>query len=222
MKRVLWLLLCLLGGSAAAFAADLPAAPFPQSLPVAAYNWGGLYYGINGGYGFGNSDWQAAPGFPDTGHFNVDGGLVGGTVGVNVQYGQFVFGVEADVDGTTVNGSVACGLGTCETSNGWLVTVRGRVGYAIDRVLLFGTAGGAAGNVKATVAGIGTGGNTEAGWAAGAGVEYGLMDMMTARIEYLFVDLANGECSIGVCGMPIPVNFDASLVRVGVNIKLPF
>src|SRR5262249_955301 len=66
-----------------ALAADLPVArPAPAYYPVATvYDWGGGYFGINGGYAFGQSDWSD-PGNPSglgsTGNFHVGGGLVGG------------------------------------------------------------------------------------------------------------------------------------------------
>ncbi len=220
-----------------ALAADLPVAPPPPRapatyVPVAApvYNWSGIYVGVNGGYGFGDSNWDfsSAVGFPlTTGNFDVHGPLVGGTIGANFQTGQFVFGVEADGDWTDISGSAGvCSPATCQTSNEWLATLRGRVGYAFDRALIYATAGGAAGNVKATLSAGGVSLSTdtnEFGWTAGGGIEYALTNNLTAKVEYLFVDLGNGSlsCSVATCGIPItvPVSFDASLVRAGLNFK---
>jgi outer membrane immunogenic protein len=72
-------------------------------MPV--YNWGGIYIGINGGFGFGQCDWSVPGTAIDTGNFNVSGGLFGGTVGANVQYDAFVFGVEGDFNGSWIKGS---------------------------------------------------------------------------------------------------------------------
>lgn len=87
----------------------------------------------------------------------------GGTAGYNYQAGQWVVGVEGDIDWSGVrgtngnrsatavcNGPVAAG-GTgfaCATENSWIGTVRGRVGFAVNNVLFFGTAGVAFGDVK--------------------------------------------------------------------------
>jgi outer membrane immunogenic protein len=205
-------------------------------VPVAApiYNWSGVYIGINGGYGFGTSNWDfsSAVGFPaSTGNFDINGPLIGGTVGVNFQTGQFVFGVEADGDWADIKGSAGfCSPLTCQTSSDWLATIRGRVGYAFDRVLIYGTAGGAAGDVKGTFSGtlFGTpfsisSDSSEFGWTAGGGIEYGITENLTARVEYLFVDLGNGSlsCSAATCGVPVsvPVSFEASLVRAGLDFK---
>jgi outer membrane immunogenic protein len=57
----------------------------PTKAPTyyAPYNWTGFYIGINGGGGFGRSEWNSAIG--STGSFDVSGGLVGGTIGYNWQ-----------------------------------------------------------------------------------------------------------------------------------------
>ena len=82
-----------------AVAADLPyPRPVPQA-PVAylppppVFSWTGFYIGINGGGGFGNSNWLD-PVQGNSGNFNTSGFLIGGTVGANYQIGQFVLGVE--------------------------------------------------------------------------------------------------------------------------------
>jgi outer membrane immunogenic protein len=240
MKRIV-LAAALALSAVPAFAADLPAPPPPPQapaayVPVAApiYNWGGIYVGINGGYGFGQSAWSPTGGV-GTGNFDVNGGLVGGTLGFNFQNGPWVFGVEGDIDWSDINGSttnttVCVGI-TCtfQTQNDWLGTVRGRVGYAFDRVLVYATGGGAFGDIKATFSAAGLSAsttNTEFGWTAGGGVEVGITQNFTAKVEYLFVDLANGSfaCPVGApCGTAsVPVSFDASLVRGGLNYKFNF
>lgn len=233
MKRILLAGTFALAAASPSLAADLPQpmAPAPRApaayvpAPSPVYDWAGIYVGINGGYGFGNSDWEPAGGTA-TGNFNVNGGLAGATIGANMQSGQFVFGIEADGDWSGLSGSTSsggCALSTCTTSNNWLATVRGRAGYAFDRVLVYGTAGGAMGDVKAAIP-TGSTDDTEFGWTAGAGVEVGLTPNLTAKVEYLFVDLANGSCGAALCGgTAVPVTFDTSLVRAGLNFKFnPF
>ena len=118
--------------------------------------------------------------------------------------------------------------GQCEAKNMSLSTVRARVGYAADRVLFDGTAGGAFGNIE-TGANGGFVSSTKVGWTAGAGVEVAFADNWTARVEYLFVDLENANCSAAnPCGVNfvttgLPANqsvkFDANLIRLGVDYK---
>lgn len=246
MKRLLMAGALVFAAAAGhALAADLPQPAPPPQAPVAyvpavapVYNWGGIYFGANGGYGFGNSEWSDpnnTSGLGSTGNFGVTGFLVGPTVGVNFQTDAFVFGIEGDFDGSWLDGkssSPFCGVSLgfpagsqCETKNTWLSTVRARVGYAADRVLFYGTAGGAFGNIEAGANG-GFVSSTKAGWTAGAGVEVAFADNWTARVEYLFVDLQNTTCSTAnPCGNDVlgpanqTVKFDANLIRLGVDYK---
>ncbi len=212
--------------SAPAWAADLPQpAPPPPQAPAAyiptvapVYNWGGIYLGLNGGYGFGSSEWSGAG--LNTQSFNTSGGVVGGTLGANFQSDAFVFGLETDLDWTGITGSTTCVAvnPTCTTSNDWLGTTRVRVGYAADRVLFYGTGGAAYGNVQANVNGV-TSSSTKAGWTAGAGVEAAFADNWTARLEYLYVDLSKASCGTACGGAPINVTFTQNLVRAGIDYK---
>ena len=54
--------LALLASSFSAQAADIPRPVYKGVRPVVAYyNWTGFYVGINGGYGWGTSDWSVVP-----------------------------------------------------------------------------------------------------------------------------------------------------------------
>lgn len=110
MKRILIVAVASMMAASRALAADLPV-PAPAYYPVATvYNWGGGYIGINGGYGFGQSEWGNDPlnpsGNNSSGNFNVNGGLVGGTIGVSGQWGAFVLGVEGDFDWQDIRGTL--------------------------------------------------------------------------------------------------------------------
>ncbi len=98
----------------------------------------------------------------------------------------------------------------CTTQSDWLATVRGRAGYAFDRILIYGTGGGAFGNVQAgTVAGGLFQSATQIGWTGGAGVEFAFTPNLTGKIEYLYVDLGNMSCGQPSCinGTSITVAF---------------
>ena len=228
MKRFLIAAALAFAAVGPAIAADLPepAPPPPPRAPATyiptmapVYNWGGIYFGINGGYGFGSTNWTA-PGL-SSGAFNASGYVVGVTVGANFQADAFVFGLEGDLDTSGIDGSVGatCSPVNCETKNTWLSTFRGRVGYAADRVLFYGTAGGALGNIEAANVPSGFITSTKAGWTAGAGVEAAFADNWTARIEYLFVDLQNASFSGNHIAGPVTVTLDSNVVRVGVDYK---
>lgn len=208
----------------AASAADLPPRPqpvykAPAYVAPAAYSWSGFYLGINGGGAFGRSGFD---GFPPTGGFNTSGGLLGGTVGANWQMGQIVLGLEGDADWSNVKGSTACGAAsTCTTTNTWLSTVRGRVGYAVDRFLPYVTGGLAAGNIEAATAGFPGASANRAGWTVGGGVEMAITGPWTAKVEYLHADLGHFDCGTA-CGALLPpdnVKLQEDIVRGGVNYR---
>jgi len=255
MKRILIVAVASLLAASRASAADLPVpGPAPAYYPVAAvYDWGGGYIGINGGYAFGQSEWSDPlnpSGNTSSGHFNVNGGLVGVTMGVSGQWGAWVFGVEGDFDWqglsgssssvfctgiflSPVIGSPAGGL-SCKTQSNWIGTLRVRAGYAWDRVLVYGTVGGAGANVEVGLNGLPTQTNPEIGWTAGGGLEWAFADNWTAKVEYLFVGLTGkAPCNHGYsCGYDAPataalpavngnnaVTLNENLIRVGVNFK---
>ena len=151
MRRIL-LAACaaILALAQPSLAADLarPIYKAPPRAPyyVAPFSWTGAYIGINGGYGFGKSNYE----FGGTNDFNVKGAMVGGTAGYNLQTGTWVWGLEADLDASWIKGNdaVACIAPGCETKNLWLGTGRGRIGFTMDRALIYGTGGAALGSLK--------------------------------------------------------------------------
>ena len=222
-----------------ASAADLPppvAAPPPRApavyVPV-VYNWSGFYLGINGGYGFGSSEWNGPAG-TSAGSIHPSGFLAGGTIGANLQTGGFVFGIEADGDWQDYYGSSVAGCGglggalglaattVCKTKSNWLGTVTGRAGWAFDRVLVFGTGGAAFTDILSGPVPPGAfDSSTEVGWTAGGGVEYGITENWTAKVEYLFIKFPNGSCN-AACGTPtspVSVGLSENIVRAGINYK---
>src|ERR1700728_99441 len=162
-------------------AADLSVAPLYKAPPVEvtqAYNWTGFYLGVNGGGGWGHSFWSAQPA-----GVNLSGGLVGGDGGYNWQVGHVVLGVEGDVDWSAFQGSrtsTPCPVG-CTTSDNWLSTVRGRVGYAFDRFMPYATGGLAVGDIRAAMPGFSSGTSTNAGWTLGGGLEVALPGNWSAK-----------------------------------------
>ncbi len=209
-------LLAFAAGTAAA--ADLPPRyPPPYRAPIYSpvYNWTGFYLGINGGGGWGRTQWDGID------KFDVSGGLIGGTIGYNWQFSQVVVGIEGDIDWSGIRGTTTtlCGPG-CETRNHWLATVRGRVGYAFDRFLPYLTAGLAVGDINANVPGFPGGSITTAGWTVGGGLEVGIVSNVSVKAEYLFVDLGNFNCGFN-CGLGANgnVSFYTNVFRAGLNVR---
>jgi outer membrane immunogenic protein len=251
---VLVLSLSLLGVERAR-AAELPL-PGPAPIPPTSYypnsyypvsppiNWGGVYIGLNGGYGLGQSVWNNS--FGSTGAFAVDGGVFGGTLGINYAgFGDWVLlGLEGDFDWSGATGSGNCSIvvafpgSTCQTRIDWLSTFRFRAGYTWSHFLLYATAGGAVGDFRISTQPSGFGHNPTSplGWTAGVGAEYLFTDAISAKLEYLYVNLGTIGCPTATttpAGVPVPVSalcnadtlgggkvsFTENLIRAGVNYK---
>jgi outer membrane immunogenic protein len=193
-------------------AADLEPPPVYPVAPVPVYTWTGIYFGANGGYAFG----QATPMGLFTDSFsafsvNANGLLAGATVGAQIQSGHVVMGLEGDIDWMNINGSSSgtinfngAPIGTANLSSNVSAfgTLRPRIGYALDNWLLYTTAGLAFTDEKSNLTGpigfvCGSGAansppcsslsNLHLGLAAGAGVEYGITQNLSAKVEYLWV-----------------------------------
>jgi outer membrane immunogenic protein len=199
--------LYLLGGIAVAtpaLAADpvLMDQPIFAPVPIAQYSWEGFYAGGFVGAGWGKRDWDGEfLGIPindERFRYSPDGALIGATIGYNWQHGQIVYGVEADAawarlrDGVseTILGSTTI----AETEVSWLATVRGRVGYAFDRYLVYGTGGIAfagVGDTDVTRTPLFGGPISDSasavhtGWTVGFGGEAKLNDAWSLKLEYL-------------------------------------
>ena len=202
MKRIVGaaaLLMMVAGGSAAA--ADLPhPSYYTAPAPLSAYSWTGPYLGGNLGY-----EWGATSNNP-TRPSGFAGGVEGG---YNWQSGQFVFGGEADIQLSGATDTFA----PWKFSNPWFGTVRGRAGYAVSNLLIYGTAGLAFGELQAETFGLVTETHINAGWTAGAGVEAAFAANWSAKVEYLFVDLASNNYAVTGTSNGL----SASLFRMGVN-----
>jgi outer membrane immunogenic protein len=219
MIRTGFAVAALIGASIAAEAADLPQPSYkaPAYSAPSYVNWGGFYVGLNGGYGFGKSNWDV-PGVSPS----PKGALFGATLGYNLQTGTWVWGAEGDFDISTMKGSTGCGPGgiTCETKNDWLATARLRLGYAgWNNWLPYLTGGAAMGDIKATNSALSSANKTKIGYTFGAGVEYAFWSNWSVKAEYLYVDLGSFDCGIA-CGAPTDnVSFKANVVRAGLNYR---
>jgi outer membrane immunogenic protein len=135
----------------------------------------------------------------------IAGGLEGG---YNWQRGNFVYGLEADLNLSGADATIA----PFEFSNPWFGTVRGRGGVAINNVLIYGTAGFAYGELRADSAGL-TESHTEVGWVGGAGVEVEFSHRWSAKAEWLYLDLIDRGFAVTAANNGLATN----LLRFGVN-----
>jgi outer membrane immunogenic protein len=223
-------------GSAAA--ADLP---LYTKAPPPMWSWTGCYIGMEGGGAWGRTNHVAVTsptpadvGLPITGNFNMSGGLFGGTVGCNYQFGKWVFGIEDDFSWTnkqgTANDIPPFGPATSQTSERWLDTLRGRIGVAWDRTLLYGTGGVAFADTSVSICHVTNGvcvndAQTRTGWVVGAGIEYALWHNLFVKLEYLHVDLGTGRYispPVVIAGFTYDtrdVRLTDDILRVGLNYR---
>lgn len=193
----------------AANAADLPVKALPPPVPICV--WCGWYAGINLGGSWGNDPAtynQTGTPFTASATLHPSGGIGGVQAGYNWQQGSFVFGLEGDLDArnnsASVNGlmpfagNLVDQVNITHTDN-WLSTARGRVGWAVGNVLLYGTGGVAVGEVDHSYTQIVTinpaqsltlsDAVTRTGWTAGGGIDWMALRGVSFGIEYLHVDL---------------------------------
>jgi outer membrane immunogenic protein len=203
LRTKLWggvsLLASIAASVGAANAADLAVkAPVYKAPPVILSDWSGFYIGINGGGGWADNK----DNFGNT--LKASGGLFGGQLGYNWQFGSFVAGVEADIDGADISKTT---LGTTVKTNE-LGSVRARAGYVfLPNLLAYGTGGFAYGRTNVFSTDVG-----QDGWAAGAGLEYKVWGPLIARVEYLHYGL-EGD----VLGQKLKTDVDT--VRGGLSYK---
>lgn len=240
--------------STTAFAADLPVAPPPPPPPI--FTWTGFYLGVNLGLGGDRFSYPfsavvpvAATGIGGNATITSSGIIGGGQVGWNWQFANnFVVGLEADFSGAAIRGKVTANAGgvvagavplgasiQAGSRIDYIGTVRGRVGYAWDRFLVYGTGGFAYGEVNssisasAAIAGAAAAfqasqNSSRTGWAAGGGFEYALTNNLTVKTEYLFVSLGTNTILStpllgGLVGLNISQKTQANIVRAGLNYK---
>ena len=261
----------LIAGSA--LAADLPSrkfapvAPAPVAVAVPVFTWTGFYIGAHAGYTFTDNEVRTAGNAANTIanvaanrrparlSFEDEGFIGGGQLGFNYQLGGgllgggLVFGVETDISYTDLSRdrSFTSSVGdpsTFHQSQEFLGTVRGRLGLAFDRVMVYGTGGFAYGeidnrveffrNTDQALQFTGRNSNIETGYAVGGGIEFALptgsfplfsSNAVTLKAEYLYYDLKDRSVlvqavpGVGVNSYTSRFETEGHVVRGGINFK---
>jgi outer membrane protein OmpA-like peptidoglycan-associated protein len=195
--------------------------------------WGGPEVGIQGGYGWGDSSGTGiGAGHSGRYSFSPGGGMGGAHIGYNWQMGNFVLGLEGDAEGGDIGGLERIGgipvIGSAGigSSMDFDASVRGKLGYAFGRFLVYGTGGVEFGDVTTHYnAPVGTrvGGSSEirTGWTAGGGVGYALTPNWEGDIEYRYADLGGQTTATTVLGTPVVGHneFNYNMIRVGLTYR---
>lgn len=203
-----------MGGPAQA--ADLGLRPMVEPAPF--YDWSGAYIG-----GLVAHSWfTAIAGIDPQG----DGFHGGGLVGWNAQTGNIVYGMEGDVTFGKISGS----YGPTSVSLNPVSTIRARLGYAFDNVLLYATGGLAIadaeyereddGFVGPDGPLFGSDSQLLTGYTVGGGVEWRSAGGFGVRGEYLFTEF--GTKDFDIQGGSTPVDFkEMHTVRAALIYHLP-
>lgn len=190
-------------------------APAPYST---VYDWTGAYIGAHVGYGWADVDRSSAA---LTNSYSANGFLAGVHLGYNHQIDQFVVGIEGDIEWADLDGDDNGAGGTVdETDFNWTGSIRARLGYAFDRLLVYGTGGIAFASIdQNNASGVpGSIKKTYTGWTLGAGAEYAFADNLTTRIEYRYSDFGKEEFApVGLT--PFTNDITSHSVRIGISYK---
>jgi len=191
------------------------AIPATSGYIPAQFFWTGFYLGAGVGGGWGTAT-LIDPIAAGTASPSLQGLLVTGIGGINFQISSAVIGVEGDFTGSWAKGSAADSAGnTLMNSVFWTATFTGRVGWAIDRLLIYGK-GGVAFDYDHNTATM-PGGSSDlatighVGWTVGGGVEYAVTEHWTGRIEYDYLTFANKSLFYQGNTLPQPVGGGVSL-----------
>jgi outer membrane immunogenic protein len=222
--------LALASGAQAADMAARPVYKAPVAAPV--WSWTGFYVGANVGGASARTNIFSTYLFPNTSFNSSQSGVIGGLeAGYNWQFNSVVLGLEGDISAASLSRSTSPGSSgfTGDTFNGNMTalgTVRGRIGWAFDRLLVYGTGGVAFANLKdqyvsPQILFTTTASSSVTGWTAGGGVEFALSGNWTAKAEYLHVGFPTRSVSVIGTGNTYVFAFKDSvdIGRVGINYK---
>lgn len=201
------------------------------------YKWSGLYIGGHAGLATGDTTGDAdLVIFNVTTDYEISGAIYGGYIGYNYQAGNIVVGIEGTLSGASIKGDTTCLIALkCAREVDWMATLVGRLGYAMDKTMVYGVIGVAWADVETKVTDNILGGGlitlngdkNHTGFVIGFGIEHALSHNVIARIEYNHIDFRSEthDLSVALFGVPIPVtiptqvNLDVDTIKIGVAVK---
>jgi len=219
--------------SGVAYSADL-AVKAPPVVPAPIFTWTGFYIGVNAGIGGDKVDYPfttlAAPLTSGNVNNTSFGGFAGGQIGYNWQINNWVWGVETDIQWTNMrsrfNASLVAPAAslTATTEMKYFGTVRGRLGYAWDRTLLYFTGGYAYGSEDTSLV------TTPAlvnfsrshdltGWTVGGGVEWSPLNNLSFKTEYLFMEVDRHDVFTAPAVVAIDDRVTNHTLKFGLNYR---
>jgi len=230
MKKFLLVSAVIASLSIPAYAADM-ALKAPVAAP--AFTWTSCFLGAHAGGGWAQKDitdpLALALGTPaaQTTGVSLSGAVVGGQFGCDYQFApNWVAGIEGSASGATMKGDTTVGGGAALVTSrtDFLGSVTGRLGYAVDRWLLYVRGGVALAGDKYNVTGAGfsfEGLDSHPGWTAGAGIEWAFARNWSARLEYDYYGLGTRTVLMDPVNLVyVNVKESAQTVKLGVNFHM--
>ena len=237
----------------AASAADMPvpAAPayYPPAYRPVIYDWTGIYGGVHLGAGLLEDQvttttttiLQPSGTVTKLSPFSV---VSGAQVGFNYQIQQVVLGAEgtftwSNISGTQTTPSLLPTISENSTSRPrWYATATGKIGFAANDFLFYAKGGVAWMNVN-YIQDVSVGGgqssqtitDTRSGFTVGGGIEFGMTESLSARVEYDFLDFGTKNYNFsnlnvlpvgGVITplvLPVSIRSSTSLITAGINYR---
>ena len=236
-----------------ALAADMPVKASKAPVPVPAFTWTSCYLGAHAGGGWSQKDvtnpvqvvQDSFSGAPvttgvTTAHLSPSGAVIGGQIGCDYQFASnWIVGIEGAASGATIKGSTRIALPLGFPGDSALVTARtdfipsvtARLGYAVDRWLLYAKGGAAWAGDKYSITGSFTGTpfdfeglDTRTGWTAGGGVEWAFSGNWSGRLEYDYYQFGHGNVlmsdSPNVLSGLVDVRQSVQAVKFGLNFRM--
>lgn len=203
-------------------------APQPATYPQ-AFRWTGFYAGLQAGYGWGGTDAVSTAlsnGQAEAFSYNTSGAVGGVHAGYNWQSGNFVLGVETDLELSGIGGSgIGTGSGGHVTNIDWLGSLRGRAGLVSGNTLFYLTGGLAYGGISVDrSAGAGFtpfigASDWKTGWTLGGGIEHAFTQNISLRLEYRYTDLGQITYTNPASNLSDTSDISHSAVRAGLSFK---
>jgi outer membrane immunogenic protein len=227
---------------APAQAADMgvPSRSYYPPPPPAIYDWTGIYLGGHIGGGMltdsvsQNGVSPAGPSLTGSGNLRPAGVIGGAQIGANYEFVPWVVGVEASWTDSAIQGNTLIGTTSAivpqerfTSQAQWFAALTGRIGYAANDWLFYAKGGGAWMDARYTEDTLVPGGATattqvftdnRTGFTVGAGIEFGLVENLSAKIEYDFYDFGSKNYNFNTI-TPVSVSSNLHTIIVGLNYK---
>lgn len=222
MKKTFTAILFTLAASTAIAADSATKSPdAPKTKDAAPFSWTGFTVGVQGGYSRNSQD-STIGGLAGLAT-DFDGAVGGAFAGFNYQFdNNLVLGIEADLEKNRSERTSFLALAASDIDYGldWQGSVRGRIGYAADRALFYGTAGWAVGSAYASVAGGQEEQENFTGYTFGAGLDYAFTDRVFGHFEYRYTDFGNNAFVFpALGGAKLDAEIDQQALRIGLGVK---